>query len=72
MNIKITQSSESACESTIRGYYLKCDRPQEKAGENEGPMGGEYFLMGLGGRFTSNLLASIRHWIKTPVRKKEK
>ena len=48
MNVKITQSSESACESTIRGHHLKCDRPQEKAGGNEGPMGGEYFLMGLG------------------------
>jgi len=32
----------------------------EKGGGNDGPMGGEYFLMGLGGCFTSNLLAAIK------------
>ena len=60
MNIKISQISESACESTIRDHHLICDRPEEKAGSNQGPMGGEYFLMGLGGCFTSNLLAAIK------------
>jgi putative redox protein len=60
MNIKITQSTESACESKIRDHHLNCDRPVEKGGGNDGPMGGEYFLMGLGGCFTSNLLAAIK------------
>ena len=60
MNVKISQISESACESTIRGHRVVCDRPEEKAGGNEGPMGGEYLLMGLGGCFTSNLLAAIK------------
>jgi putative redox protein len=60
MNIKITQISESACESSIRDHRVVCDRPEEKAGGNEGPMGREYFLMGLGGCFTSNLLAAIK------------
>ena len=58
--MKITQISESACESSIRDHRVVCDRPEEKAGGNEGPMGGEYFLMGLGGCFTSNLLAAIK------------
>ena len=49
MNIKITQSTESACESKIRDHHLTCDRPVEKEDGNDGPMGGEYFLMGLGG-----------------------
>ena len=26
MNVKITQSTESACESKIYDYYLTCDR----------------------------------------------
>ena len=60
MNIKISQISESACESIIRDHLVICDRPEEKAGGNEGPMGGEYLLMGLGGCFTSNLLAAIK------------
>ena len=60
MNINISQISESACESSIRDHRLVCDRPIEKAGGNAGPMGGEYFLMGLGGCFTSNLLAAIK------------
>jgi putative redox protein len=60
MNIKITQLTESACESKIRDHHLTCDRPIEKGGGNDGPMGGEYFLMGLGGCFTSNLLAAIK------------
>ena len=60
MNIKITQSTESACESKIRDHHLTCDRPVEKGGGNDGPMGGEEFLMGLGGCFTSNLLAAIK------------
>ena len=60
MNIKITQSTESACESKIRDHHLTCDRPVEKGGGNDGPMGGEYFLMGLGVCFTSNLLAAIK------------
>jgi len=60
MNITIIQSTESACESRIRDHHLRCDRPIEKDGGNAGPMGGEYFLMGLGGCFTSNLLAAIK------------
>ena len=60
MNIKISQTSESACESSIRDHRLICDRPKEKGGGNEGPMGGEYMLLGLGGCFTSNLLAAIK------------
>ncbi|MHC4842115.1 MAG: OsmC family protein [Planctomycetota bacterium] len=60
MNIKLVQISESACESNIRDHRVICDRPKEKAGGNEGPMGGEYLLMGLGGCFTSNLLAAFK------------
>ena len=60
MNIKITQITESASESKIRDHHLRCDRPVEKGGGNDGPMGGEYFLMGLGGCITSNLLAAIK------------
>ena len=61
MKIEIIQSSETSCSSKIRKHQVSCDRPQEKGGNDEGPMGGEYFLMGLGGCFTSNLLAAIKN-----------
>jgi putative redox protein len=39
---------------------VKVDRPPEKGGADQGPMGGELMLIGLGGCFLSNLLAAAR------------
>jgi len=36
------------------------DRPVEKGGADQGPLGGEYQLIALGGCFSSHLLAAIR------------
>jgi putative redox protein len=36
------------------------DRPLDKGGADQGPVGGEYQLIALGGCFTSHLLAAIR------------
>ena len=57
---EVVQVSESASEGTARHHSIFIDRPESKDGTDKGPMGGEYFLMGLGGCFMSNLLAAIR------------
>ncbi|NQU65437.1 MAG: OsmC family protein [SAR324 cluster bacterium] len=60
IKIQVVQISESAAEGTARNHSIFIDRPEAKGGSDKGPMGGEYFLMGLGGCFMSNLLAAIK------------
>ena len=60
MTIGVRQTSPSASEATIRGHRVAIDRPVEKGGTDEGPMGGELFLAAIGGCFMSNLLAAIK------------
>ena len=57
---QVVQISGSATEGTARTHTIFIDRPEAKGGSDKGPMGGEYFLMGLGGCFMSNLLAAIK------------
>ena len=57
---QVVQVSDSAAEGTARNHSVFIDRPEAKGGSDKGPMGGEYFLMGLGGCFMSNLLAAIK------------
>lgn len=59
-NVSIRQISASASEGGAREFRIPCDRPEAKGGSNAGPMGGELFLLGLGGCFMSNLLAAIK------------
>jgi putative redox protein len=60
--VKIQISQISACTSeTILGpHRVLIDRPVEKGGTAQGPMGGELFLASVGGCFISNILAAIR------------
>lgn len=58
MKITLTQTSPTGTQAEIRGHKLHCDRPSEKGGGDTGPLGGETFLFGLAGCFTSNLLAA--------------
>ena len=58
--VTVTQNSATAAEGEAREHKILIDRPAHLEGENKGPMGGEVFLMGLGGCFMSNLLAAIR------------
>jgi putative redox protein len=60
VTILVRQTSPSASEATIRGHRVAIDRPVEKGGTDEGPMGGELFLAAIGGCFMSNLLAAIK------------
>jgi len=60
MTIELHHSSGAATEAVIRTHRLLIDRPLEKGGTDQGPMGGELFLASVGGCFMSNLLAAVR------------
>ena len=50
----------SAAVTRIREHELVTDRPQEKGGANQGPMGGELLVASLGSCFMSNLIAAFQ------------
>lgn len=50
----------SAARTRIRNHSLVTDRPEEKGGGNQGPMGGELLVASLGGCFMSNLIAAFQ------------
>lgn len=60
MTIQIRQTAPSTSEAAIRSHRVVIDRPLEKGGADQGPMGGELFLAAIGGCFMSNLLAAIK------------
>ena len=57
--ITLKQHDATASIATIRDHQIVMDRPEEKCGNNLGPMGGEAMLASLGGCFMSNLRAAI-------------
>lgn len=50
----------TAARARIREHEWVTDRPAEKGGGNQGPMGGELFVASLGGCFMSNLIAAFQ------------
>jgi putative redox protein len=60
MKVEISQISACTSEATLGPHRILIDRPIEKGGTAQGPMGGELFLASVGGCFMSNLLAAIR------------
>jgi putative redox protein len=59
--VTITQiDRSSAARTRIRSHELVTDRPKEKGGGNQGPMGGELLVASLGGCFMSNLIAAFQ------------
>jgi putative redox protein len=58
--VEVKQTSETTSEGAARSHRVLCDRPEAKGGADDGPMGGELFLLGLGGCFMSNLLAAVK------------
>ena len=60
IRIDFSQTGPSATEAAIRSHRVLVDRPEAKGGADNGPMGGELLLAGLGGCFLSNLLAAAR------------
>ncbi|MEX2570883.1 MAG: OsmC family protein [Gemmatimonadota bacterium] len=57
---QVRQQGASTGKATVRSHSLLVDRPTEKGGADQGPMGGELLLLALGGCFLSNLLAAAR------------
>jgi putative redox protein len=60
IKIQLHQLSASTSEAAIRDHKVLVDRPAAKGGSDVGPMGGELFLVAIGGCFMSNLLAAIK------------
>ncbi|MGD8430652.1 MAG: OsmC family protein [Ectothiorhodospiraceae bacterium] len=58
ISISVNRKGSTASEAHIRNHTVVMDRPEEKGGENQGPMGGENLLASLGGCFMSNLVAA--------------
>jgi putative redox protein len=58
--IDVEQVGPSTSRVTARSHKLHVDRPVEKGGEDQGPLGGELLLASLGGCFMSTLLAAVR------------
>lgn len=60
IKIQLRQVSAATCQLNVRAHQVLIDRPVEKGGTDNGPMGGELFLGSVGGCFMSNLLAAIK------------
>lgn len=58
IHISLNRKGATASEAHIRNHSVVMDRPTEKGGEDQGPMGGETLLAALGGCFMSNLVAA--------------
>lgn len=60
LQVSLEQVGPSTSKAKVRSHTVLVDRPLDKGGADEGPVGGEYQLIALGGCFTSHLLAAIR------------
>lgn len=60
IHVEVEQLDHTTSRGQVRGHSLSMDRPEAKGGQDQGPMGGEVLLMGLGGCFMSNLLAAAK------------
>jgi putative redox protein len=58
VTVQVRQISASASQGETSSHRVTMDRPAAKGGADQGPMGGEVLLLGLGGCFMSNLLAA--------------
>jgi putative redox protein len=60
LHASLEQLGPTTSRAKVRSHTVLIDRPQDKGGSDQGPLGGEYQLVALGGCFTSHLLAAIR------------
>jgi putative redox protein len=60
LHVDLEQDGPSTTKVAARSHTVFVDRPVAKGGADRGPVGGEYLLTGLGGCFSSHLLAAIR------------
>jgi len=60
LQASLEQVGPTTSRAKVRSHTVFVDRPVDRGGADEGPGGGEYQLIALGGCFTSHLLAAIR------------
>ncbi len=60
VQVRIDQTGPATSTARVRDHRISVDRPLERGGDDQGPMGGELILVGFGGCFASNLLSAIR------------
>jgi len=60
LRASLEQVAQTTARAKVRSHTVFVDRPADKGGSDQGPLGGEYQLVALGGCFTSHLLAAIR------------
>jgi putative redox protein len=60
VSVDVVQVGPATSKAAIRSHSVLVDRPQEKGGDDRGPLGGELLLVSLGGCFMSTLLAAVR------------
>ena len=65
LTVQVEQVGPTTATAKARTHAVLVDRPAAKGGEDRGPLGGEYLLVGLGGCFLSNLLAAIPISLRT-------
>jgi putative redox protein len=59
MTVTVAQLDGTATSAgSARDHRVLIDRPRDKGGLDQGPMGGELLLLALGGCFMSNLIAA--------------
>src|SRR5262249_34003612 len=59
LQASLEQIGATTSKAKVRSHTVLVDRPVDRGGADEGPVGGEYQLVALGGCFTSHLLAAI-------------
>ena len=60
VTVTLARVEDTTIEGAARQHRVVIDRPEAKGGRDQGPMGGELLLLGLGGCFLSNLIAAAR------------
>ena len=60
LQASLEQVGPTTSSAKVRSHTVLVDRPVDRGGADEGPVGGEYQLIALGGCFMSHLLAAIR------------
>ncbi len=60
ITVNLHQNSPTSSLLTFGEHELIIDRPIDKGGQNQGPMGGQVLLMSVGGCFCSTLYAAAQ------------
>jgi putative redox protein len=60
LSVNLKHKGGSVVLGKTRNHKVMIDRPKVKGGNDEGPMGGEFLLFGLGGCFFSTLLGAYK------------